>query len=55
MEEKRFKSIHIDLEKGIYEVNGEKVERATKLDLSWAPEYGWELLLSVNQVYKEPY
>ena len=51
MEEKRFKSIHIDLEKGIYEVNGESGKRITGLNLSWTPEDGWELELSVDEIY----
>lgn len=51
MEDKKFKSIHIDLEKGIYEINGENEKRITQLNLSWTPEYGWELELSVDEIY----
>ena len=51
METKQFKSICIDLEKGIYEINGEKAERITALKLEWTPEEGWALDISRNEIY----
>ena len=54
MEAKKFKSIRIDLEKGIYEINGEKAERITALRLEWAPEEGWALDISRNGIYIAP-
>ena len=51
MEKKRFKSIHIDLEKGIFEINGEGGKRITELSFSWNPEDGFELVVSVDELY----
>lgn len=51
MEAKKFKSIRIDLEKGVYEINGEKAERITALNLEWTPEEGWALDISRNEIY----
>lgn len=43
MEDKGFRSIHIDLEKGIYEINGESLvgKQITKLELEF--NGCWEL------------
>lgn len=51
MVEKKFKSIHIDLEKGIFEINGESGRRITELSFSWKPEDGFELVISVDELY----
>lgn len=51
MEGKEFKSIYIDLKKGVYEINGEKAERITELKLTWTPEDGWELYISKDEIY----
>ena len=51
MEIKKFKSIYIDLERGIYEINGEKGKRIKELNISWTLEDGWELELSVDEIY----
>ena len=51
MKNKKFKSIHIDLERGIYEINGENVERITALNLNWIPDDGWALNISLDEIY----
>lgn len=55
MENKKFKSIHIDLEKGIYEINHEKMEHVTALNLDWTPEDGWVLDISRDEIYTAPH
>lgn len=40
---KKFKSIHIDLEKGIYKINDEEIERVSKLEFVWTPYGGYVL------------
>lgn len=53
---KKFQSIYIDLEKDIYKVNGETIPEFTKeLNLSWTPDNGWELELSIDKVYLSQY
>ncbi len=51
---KQFKSIHIDTEKGIYEINGEPSGFVTKLKLEWDQEDGWALVISKEETYLAP-
>lgn len=51
---KHFKSIHIDTEKGIYEINGESAGLITGLKLEWNPEDGWALIISKDETYLAP-
>ena len=47
-----FKSIHIDTEKGIYQLNGENVQRVRHLELEF--ENGkWSLLVTKDELYKQ--
>lgn len=50
----RFKSIHIDLDKGIYEINGEPAGMITELKLEWDSENGWALIVSRDETYISP-
>ena len=52
--EKRFRSIHIDREKGIYEINGEPAGFITELKLEWDPENGWALMITKEETYLAP-
>lgn len=51
---KQFKSIHIDIEKGIYEINGESAGLITELKLEWDSENGWALIVSKDETYLAP-
>lgn len=51
---KQFKSIHIDTEKGIYEINGEPAGFITELKLEWDSENGWALVISKDETYLAP-
>ena len=46
----KFKSIHIDIDNGIYEINGEKQENITDLILEWHGE-GWLLNIQKDLFY----
>ena len=46
----RFNSIHIDLDKGIYELNGEKMERVTALELT-LDATKWSLDINKSETY----
>lgn len=51
MEKKKFKSVHIDIEKGIYEINGEKIpDRCSKLSLEFN-NGEWSLLITTSNLY----
>lgn len=53
MEAKTFKSIHIDLEKGIYQINGEEVPKVSHMELLF--EKGiWSLVISRDEFYRKP-
>lgn len=54
MSEKEFKSIHIDLEQGIYEINGNEVDRVRALSLTWDSEEGWTLDVTRDGTYTAP-
>ena len=51
---KVFNSIHIDLEKEIFEINGESVGFITELKLEWDSENGWALIASRDETYLAP-
>lgn len=51
---KKFKSIHIDTEKGIYEINGEEAGFVTELKLEWDSENGWALTIEKEETYLAP-
>lgn len=51
-----FRSIHIDLDHGIFEINGERIPvRTTELHFEWTPEDGYGLELSTEKVYAWPF
>lgn len=52
-ETKKFKSIHIDLDKGIFELNGEKLDMVSELELK-ACGYNWNLTLQKEERYEAP-
>ena len=54
MKPEKFKSIHIDLEKGIYELNGIQANRIRALALTWDCEDGWALEITRDEVYTAP-
>ena len=54
MKTEKFNSIHIDLEKGIYKINGKPADFITELKLEWNPEDGWALNLSKDETYLAP-
>lgn len=45
-----FKSIHIDLEKGIFKLNGEPMKKVVDLKL-YAKDCEWDLHLTRDEVY----
>ena len=50
-EKKKFKSIHVDTEKRIYEINGEKIpDRCSKLSLEF-DNGEWLLLITTSNLY----
>ena len=51
---KVFNSIHIDLEKEIFEINGESAGLITELKLEWDSENGWALIVSRDETYLAP-
>ena len=51
---KVFNSIHIDLEKEVFEINGESVGLITELKLEWDSENGWALIVSRDETYLAP-
>lgn len=51
---KVFNSIHIDLEKEIFEINGEPGGLITELKLEWDSENGWALIVSKDETYLAP-
>ena len=51
---KKFNSIHIDIEKGIYKINGESTEFISELKLEWNPIDGWALIISRDETYLAP-
>lgn len=50
----QFKSIHIDLDEGIYEINGDPAGTITELNLEWDSENGWALTVSRDETYITP-
>ena len=50
VERKPFKSIHIDTEKGIYLLNGEKVSMVSRIDLEFI-NGKWSLLITREELY----
>lgn len=54
MTTEKFKSIHFDLERGIYEINGDKVDRVRALSLTWDSEEGWVLDVTKDETYAAP-
>lgn len=50
VERKPFKSIHIDTEKGIYLLNGEKLSMASHIDLEFN-NGKWSLLITRDELY----
>lgn len=50
VERKPFKSIHIDIEKGIYLLNGEKVPMVSRIDLEFN-NGKWSLLITRDELY----
>lgn len=49
-ERKAFKSIHIDLEKGIFLINGEKLPMVSRIDLEFN-NGKWSLLVTRDEIY----
>lgn len=54
MSAEKFKSIHIDLEQGIYEINGNETDRVRALSLTWDAEDGWVLDVTKDEMYTAP-
>lgn len=52
VERKPFKSIHIDTEKGIYLLNGEKVSMVSRIDLEFN-NGKWSLLITRDELYAQ--
>lgn len=52
---KKFKSIHIDLEKGIYKINDEEIEMVSKIEFVWTPYGGYVLNITEDKTYTAPY
>lgn len=52
--QKIFNSIHIDIKKGIYEINGEPAGFITELKLEWDSKDGWALTISKDETYLAP-
>lgn len=50
VERKPFKSIHIDIEKEIYLLNGEKVPMVSRIDLEFN-NGKWSLLITRDELY----
>lgn len=53
-EMKKFRSIYIDTEKNIYEINGEKAGFVIALKLEWTPDEGWALDITKDETYVAP-
>lgn len=49
---KTFKSIHIDLENGIYKLNGESMEKVRELTLTLDAE-SWSLRINKDEWFEE--
>ena len=49
---KTFKSIHIDLENGIYKLNGESMERVRELTLT-LDAVSWSLRINKDELFEE--
>lgn len=54
MKPEKFKSIHIDLEQGIYKINGNEEERVRSLSLTWGAKDGWVLDVTKDETYIAP-
>lgn len=52
VERKPFKSIHIDIEKGIYLLNGEEVKMVRRFDLEF-DNGKWLLLITKDELYEQ--
>ncbi len=51
MQKERFKSVHVDIEKGIYEVNGERIpDRCSKFSLEFEDGV-WSLAVTASKLY----
>lgn len=53
VEVKKFNSLHIDINNGVYELNGEKMEGVTELSLNWE-DGEWVLNISKDEIYSRP-
>lgn len=52
VERKKFKSLEIDVEKGIYKLNGENMEMISEINLDF-DNGKWTLLVTREEIYEQ--
>lgn len=52
VEQKEFKSLHIDIEKGEFQLNGEDMNMVSRIDLEFN-NGKWSLLVTKDEIYEQ--
>lgn len=52
VERKEFKSLHIDIEKGKFQLNGEEMNMVSRIDLEFN-NGKWSLLIAKDELYEQ--